>query len=372
MADFQSSLRADQIETVLTGAIVPTRGKALTELEKLNAREYIGASAYGEGIKIVSHFDTLNELKEAVPKPKAGEAYSVGTELPNRMYAFDFYHNEWHDYGPIRSDDITARLAQNILVSPDAWQEDDTLFVNYTYKAAIPIGEITGNDFPVVVFNPDDAAGGNFCPVAFAFDGYVEIWATAIPEAGVIIPAVTFIVMGETGSEVMTKGITNATGALPAGVISTTLLANGAVTEPKISNGAVTRAKLARDALYSPISHPDCTSNGDYNITADDIGKTLLAAADDSDYNPVDVTITLPIEVVRLMPPGTEIAVVRYTEKNVYIQAGDGVRFLVLGMGETLPNAKLAITDPYGMVALKRVHQARSVWLVTGNVEVVE
>lgn len=213
MADFQSSLTAAQIETVLTDAIVPTRGKPLTEAEKIQAREYIGASALGEGIKILAHFDTLDELKAAVPTPKAGAAYSVGIELPHRMYAYDFYHNEWHDYGPIRSDDITARLAQNLAVSSSAWVEDTTVFEDYTFKASIPLGEITGNDFSIVAFSPSDASSGIFCPIAFAFDGYVEIWANKKPDAEIIIPAVTFIALGdtsETGNS--TKGITNASG----------------------------------------------------------------------------------------------------------------------------------------------------------------
>ena len=69
MADFQSSLKANEIEEVLTGALLYTKAQPLTESEKAFVREKIGATELGEGIKIVAHFDTLEELKAAVPNP---------------------------------------------------------------------------------------------------------------------------------------------------------------------------------------------------------------------------------------------------------------------------------------------------------------
>lgn len=198
MADFQSSKTAAEIEEVLTGALTYKSSQTLTETEKAFVREKIGATELGEGIKIVSHFDSLDELEAAVPNPNAGAAYSIGTELPYNLYVYDFYHDTWVNHGPIRSTDINARFAQEISVDVDAWEEDTDVFADYTFKAAIPIGEVTENDFPLVVFSPSDALSGNFCPIAYTFDGYVEIWAKAIPNAAISIPAITFIVMSET------------------------------------------------------------------------------------------------------------------------------------------------------------------------------
>lgn len=216
MADFQSSKTAAEIEEVLVGALTYKSPQALTESEKAFVRAKIGATELGEGIKIVSHFDSLEELEAAVPKPKAGEAYSIGTELPYNLYVYDFVHATWVNHGAIRANDIEARFAQNKAVTVDAWEEDADVFVDYTYKAAIPLAEVTGNDFPIVAFSPSDAAGGNFCPICFAFDGYVEIWANTIPTADIVIPSITFIVEdtedGENGNS--TKGITNATGLI--------------------------------------------------------------------------------------------------------------------------------------------------------------
>lgn len=197
MADFQSSKTAQEIETVLTGAVLFNTNSNLSEAQKAQARANIGATSYGEGIKIISHFDTLAELEAAVLNPKPGDAYSVGASLPYNLYIYDSLLSEWRDYGAIRSTDISARFAQNVTVAVGDWEEDTGVFVDYTYKAAIPIGEVTSNDFPLIVFSPEDALSGNFCPIAYTFDGYVEIWAKAIPNTAISIPAITFIVMSE-------------------------------------------------------------------------------------------------------------------------------------------------------------------------------
>lgn len=194
MADFQSSLTAAQIETVLTGAVLHNVATNLSDAAKAQARENIGATAAGQGIRIISHFASLAALQEAVPSPEAGDAYSVGAASPYSLYIWDALKSKWQDYGPIRSTDITARFAQNVTVPAVAWTHDATVFADYPYKATISLAEVTANDFPVVVFAPSDAAGGNFCPVAYTFDGVVQVFARAAPAAAITIPAITFIV----------------------------------------------------------------------------------------------------------------------------------------------------------------------------------
>lgn len=238
MADFQSSKTAQEIETVLTGAVLFNTYTKLSETQKAQARANIGATANGEGIKIISHFDTLEELEAAVKSPNAGDAYSVGSSLPYNLYIYDFLSTEWRDYGAIRSTDISARFAQNVDVGVSAWKEDTDVFTDFTYKAQIPLGEVTGNDFPIVAFSPTDAVSGNFCPIAYCFDGYVEIWARAIPGTAISIPAITFIVQSGGASGGSTKGITNASGGI----------ATGGIGADQIANSSVTAAKLATDA----------------------------------------------------------------------------------------------------------------------------
>lgn len=241
MADFISSKSAKEIETVLTDALLCSTPQELTETEKAFIRQKIGATELGEGIKIVAHFDTPEELEAAVPEPEAGDAYSIGTETPFSLYIYDAYHEAWIDHGPIRANDITARFAQNVTVLVDAWEEDTTVFEDYSYKAAIPLGELTGEDFPIVGFAPAEASSGNYAQICFAFDGYVEIWARAIPAGDIIIPAITFIVFEESAQGVTSKGVTNADGGIATGGIDTAKLADGSVTAAKVAAAARTQ-----------------------------------------------------------------------------------------------------------------------------------
>ena len=365
MADFQSTLTAQEIEKVLTGAVLFNSNTKLSEAQKAQARANIGATSYGEGIKIVSHFDTLAELEAAVAEPKPSDAYSVGSKLPYNLYIYDGLASEWKDYGAIRSTDISARFAQNKSVAVADWEEDTNVFEDYSYKAQIPIGEVTGNDFPIVVFSPFDATCGNFCPMAYSFDGCVEVWAKTKPTATISIPAITFIVQEEGATGNSTKGITNACGGTPTGGVTTAMLANGSLTTPKYANASVTRAKLANDALYSPFN----ALGASYSIVATDMGKTLRGA-----WN-ADTDITLSQSVSTTLPIGFEFAVLRYGSSSSAMTQliADGVKFLVLGATSTMKNVTLQIPETFGMIALKKctTEAAGDCWLVTGNVEVV-
>ena len=243
MADYPLKQLAEDVQKILDTALTVNNSypQALTEEEKAITREKIGASAIGEGIKIISHFDTLEELVSTITKPSAGDAYSVGTKIPYRLYVYDFLREEWRDYGPIRSTDIKARFAQNVAVSTSAWKADTDVFEDYTYKAQIPLGEVTGSDFPIVAFAPFDAVSGNYCPIAYCFDGYVEVWAKAIPATAITIPAITFIIQDDGASGGSTKGITNASGGIATGGIGSEQIADGSITAEKIAINAVSK-----------------------------------------------------------------------------------------------------------------------------------
>ena len=243
MADYPLKQLAEDVQKILDTALTVNNSypQNLTEEEKAITREKIGASAIGEGIKIISHFDTLEELVSTITKPSAGDAYSVGTEIPHRLYVYDFLRKEWRDYGPIRSTDIKARFAQNVAVSISAWKQDTDVFEDYTYQAQIPLGEVTGNDFPIVAFAPSDAVSGNYCPIAYCFDGYVEVWARAIPTTAITIPAITFIIQDDGASGGSTKGITNASGGIATGGIGTAQIADKSITANKVAEAARTK-----------------------------------------------------------------------------------------------------------------------------------
>lgn len=278
MADYPLKQEAAEVQDILDGAFLSNKGQVFTEETKAFMREKIGASATGDGIKILSHFDTLEELQTAVPNPNAGAAFSVGVNLPYNLYIFDFYNGDWRNYGPIRANDIKARFAQNIPVSVSAWAEDTTVFADYTFKARIALAEVTGNDFPIVAFAPFDAISGNFCPVAYCFDGYVEIWAKSIPTAAITIPAATFIVQDTADSITRnsTKGITNASGGVPTGGIGTNQLANRSITAQKIAPNAVSKVFTAEIGTEWTGSAAPYTQE----ITVDDLPDSKRIIAD--------------------------------------------------------------------------------------------
>ena len=193
MADFQSSLRAAQIESVLTGAVVFNKSIKLSDSQKAQARENIGATATGHGIRIIAHYDTLTGLNKYVKNPQPGDAYSVGTAIPYKLYIYDGLRKDWVNYGPIESIDISARYVKDVSVPVSAWEKDSSIFADYPYKASISIAGVSETDFPIVCFWPSYATGGNLCPVAYTFSGYVQIFAKNIPSAAITIPAITFI-----------------------------------------------------------------------------------------------------------------------------------------------------------------------------------
>ena len=364
MADYQLDKVASDVNDTINGAVVSNASQSLSEAEKAQARENIGAVAFGSLLQIKGHYSTVTELEEAVPSPNVGDPYSVGSVVPYDLYIFDGLTNAWLNYGPIRGTDISARSIQNYSIASSSWVFDDSLYEDYQYKARITISEITANDMPIVVFEPNDAVSGNFSPVCYCFAGYAEIWAKSVPNGSITLPVVTYLVNVSNG-----KGITNASGGINAGSITTDKYANLSVTGAKIANGAVTRDKQSGDALYSPT----VLLTSDRTITVDDIGKTL-----NSGWASTAVTRTLSItaESSSVIPVGAEIAICRLYERancNITIS---GARVIHDGRQIAIATNTITLNIPAmgGMIALKKFEQSSSngdVWLVTGNVEVV-
>ncbi len=236
---FPLSMEHQEVDDTLMGAVRFNSEQALSETQKAQARENIGAVPFGSSLKILGHFDTVAELQASAPQ-NVGDAYSVGTATPYNLYIFDGLRNEWKDYGQIRAADISARYVENQTIAVSAWTEDSTVLAGFNYKAQITISGATEDDFPIVAFDQSDAISGNFAALSFAFDGYIEILAKTKPTAAITIPVATIISNGGNG-----RGITNATGGITAGSIGADSLANGSVTAPKIADGAVSQTFTA-------------------------------------------------------------------------------------------------------------------------------
>lgn len=352
---FQSSLTAEQMEKIWTGSVRFNAAQSMTEAEKAQARENIGATAHGSLLKILGHYDAVDELILSAPR-EAGAAYSVGTATPYNLYIYDALREEWRDYGQIRAADISARYIENQPVSTAAWTRDDTVFADYHFKAQIAFPIATADDLPIVAFTPKEALSGNFAPIAYAFDGYVEVWAREQPADDILIPVTTVIINGGNG-----VGLTNASGGISAGGIGSDKLADGAVTAAKIANAAVTRAKLAQDALYSPyIAISEAKT-----ISSSDIGKTLVTGVNTKDY---------VINFVRdkSIPNGAEVAIFRQWAKTISIVFGSNVALAIAG-ASTYVTAPTLTIDKFTMIAFKKLvsDSNKDYWLLTGDAEVV-
>ena len=142
--------------------------------------------------------------------------------------------------------------------------------------------------------------------------------------------------------------------------VKTGNIENSAVTTAKIANSAVTRAKLAQDALYSPfLGIPGSLTNAH-------IGRTLQNSWNTSG------AVSVSAEDSASIPVGAEFALFRWGSAEV------DVTFEVLGSqliwttGQTTSAKKVKVSEPFGMIAIKKVSTANGgTWLVTGNVEVV-
>lgn len=360
---FQSSLLAQEMENTWKGTVRFNAGQALTESEKAQARENIGAVPFGSNLKILGHFDTVAELESSAPR-NVGDAYSVGATTPYNLYIYDGLSEEWKDYGQIRATDISTRYIENQSVAVAGWTADTTVFADYTYKAQITMSAATADDFPIISFEPKDAASGNFCPVAFAFDGYLEIWAKEIPAAAINIPVATIIVNGGNG-----RGITNATGGIAAGSIKTADLADGSVVASKMGNGVVTRAKLADDALYSPNVYVSASRK----IQASDLGKKLFASGANN-----NCVLTLDDATSAEFAIGTEIFFGWVNASSPLSIKFSGVNFILKGSKEVNTSAKdvtVKLVEQGSAASIIKYSNVTSTsnsrWFLTGDVEVV-
>lgn len=236
---FQSALFANEMDAAWLNNIRYDKEQDLSETQKAQARNNIGAVAFGSLLKILGHYDTIEALQSNGER-KTGNAYSVGTVVPYKLYVFDGLSESWVDYGYIRSQDIYSRSIQNVTILTSAWVQDTAVLAGYSYKAQIALADSTAECFPIVVFESEQAFSGNFAPVSFAVAGFVEVFAKEIPTKGINILSVTVIVNGSVG-----KGITNASAGVTAGSIGTENLVDGSVTARKIADGAVSQTFTA-------------------------------------------------------------------------------------------------------------------------------
>lgn len=361
---FQSALFANEMDAAWLNNVRYDKEQNLSETQKAQARNNIGAVAFGSLLKILGHYDTIEAL-QSNGEQKAGNAYSVGTAVPYKLYVFDGLSESWMDYGYIRSQDISSRSIQNVAVSTSAWVQDTAVFAGYNYKAQIALADSTAECFPIVVFEPEQAFSGNFAPVSFAVAGYLEIFAKEIPTKSINILSVTVIVNGGVG-----KGITNATSGITVGSIGTASLADGVVTAPKIANGAVTHEKLSMNARCGLV----ISASAGKNLENSDAGNTYFAGWTSTGSTR---TWTLNANLSAAISNGFAVAFTELWPSDKTRISISGVRLLHRGEGQLLgknQSAVLGLVERCNMIALQKMFTDAAngdVWLITGDVEVI-
>jgi len=84
----------------------------------------------GKGFEILGYYGNAQDL-EAIPDPKAGDAYGIGTESPYSIFVWDAISQMWVDNGPIATEPYKVYLADETLVLPAAMAVivDEELFI---------------------------------------------------------------------------------------------------------------------------------------------------------------------------------------------------------------------------------------------------
>ena len=209
---------AETIGKIIDGAVVATFSQDLTEQEKAQARENIGAGSSDSGMTIFGYFDTFEELNATITAPAPGAAYGVGMAYPYDIYVWDALRQRWVNNGPIRGADgadgkdgkdavitaesLTAALGyvpaktsdvqtltwENITVPDSAWLETYESQL-YPWRAAIslPDSGVDATYLPTVVFDEASRENADLSPVAQSVDDGVYIYAASAPEILVLI-----------------------------------------------------------------------------------------------------------------------------------------------------------------------------------------
>ena len=78
---------------------------------------------------------------------------------------------------------------EEILITPSMFVTDST-YADYPYSATITLANATDFSYPTVNFALEQSLSGNFAPVAYSGNGFVKIYAKAIPQEEFTIPSI--------------------------------------------------------------------------------------------------------------------------------------------------------------------------------------
>ena len=86
---------------------------------------------------------------------------------------------------------VTRLIFTNTTVTKESFSlQPSPEYASFPYAASISFEGVTPEMIPEIVFDGEDAAGGNFAPVASTSNGSITIYAAAQPSANIVIPTI--------------------------------------------------------------------------------------------------------------------------------------------------------------------------------------
>ena len=76
-----------------------------------------------------------------------------------------------------------------VVVTTESFVEDGG-YADFPYRASVELEGVTPGMVPEIIFGVENAASGNFAPVAESYEGGIYLYAAEIPEAALTIPTV--------------------------------------------------------------------------------------------------------------------------------------------------------------------------------------
>lgn len=144
-------------------------------------------------VKLCLYLQVANNTAEISELDVNAVIEQMNTALNALQAAYDKYTADLESlYAKIKRDILDSSPVikeENVAVTTELFVADET-YSDYPFRADIALADALAEHIPTVNFGLEQCESGNFAPVASAGNGYVRIYAKAVPESGFVIPAI--------------------------------------------------------------------------------------------------------------------------------------------------------------------------------------
>ena len=146
-----------------------------------------------KNVRLCLYIQVANNIGEISELDVDAIVNQMNEALTSLETAFNDYYNQLTElYSRIRVDIVNSSPVikeDEIIVTPDMFVEDTT-YADYPYAVDVTVEDATENSVPTVNLGLEQTQSGNYAPVSYAGNGYVRIYAKAVPEAEFVIPSI--------------------------------------------------------------------------------------------------------------------------------------------------------------------------------------